>query len=1345
LENKVQLTEIYQIPPIPPKIKAAVLNGRIAVFIGAGASRMIGCSGWKDLAKQLAEAAYEKGIINYHEKEKIIENYNPRKIITIFKGILPDDLYRDTLKKSLSAKEDKINRYPIYDRLFKMRGVYLTTNIDTYFDQYFEPAKIFVRPHQFKPENIRPLSLFHLHGSVNDFNTIIFTTRDYIDHYNKVEIKDFLRHIFTQFTVLFVGYSLSELEILDYVLLKGSPVAERYTEFRHSVLLPFYSVEQNILKFESEYYANLRMLCVPYAIDENGYDQLYYLIEAWEKEINIISPFLYKSYEFLEQNIDDYIEENAIEVFQLIKNDDHFKDHFFRNLRTVKWFYPLKGRGYFEPEKAPGPKPAGKEGSFVIPEWNILPYLERISQQVVVSGNEKYIDELLKIINDVSKHKDKDGKHIDNFRVWLSFVKILLSIPNEKIPLEIIELIEVWQDSNFDVDLLASEVGTKLLPKFLLDGSTDDDIQKAEKIVESITLFKTLRIDEERAKSLSNKLGLKLAVDPYWLKEVFEKYSENIGDKCTNKVIEDLTKKIRILLEKRESKSFFEIDNMRYWLELEEKNNNYFLKPSIPEAQSESEMFETILLNKKIDSKVIKEIRIDKCKKDIFVDKAYKYLIEIDLFQKADTTALKKTLGNLYFNLYNEGTYESFYKESEIYSWDVLEVFTQILKRILNARAKHKIKETVVLLRTFLEDDYLYFHKMALYIIGQNIENYNELFWELIDSEMGDFMIDNIYFSDEIKHSMQNLKDLPIMQKEKLKAKIEAGPKEFIPDKDSEKYIARWKQKRYQALSSDPYFKELYDEKKKITKVDIELTPAIGKIEVRSGSRPSPLKKEEFVKMTNEEIARFLSDFKPKDFFEGTSVDGISLTIKEIVREMPEKIVDDMSPFLSAGYFYVYDIISGIKDAWNNKKRIAWEKVFKFISQYISRDDFWGDKYTSYDAGWNAKHEWVIGEVGELIQEGTKDDNWAFEESQLSTAQQIIFYILDRLRKEKEEDTVDPVNNALNSTHGKIVTALIFLALRIARLGDKKEPTKKDAIRWSEDLKIKYEKMLIDEIIESYTLFGQYMPNLYYLDKLWVEQKIKEFETLKNERLWSSFMAGYLFLNRVYDELYKLMGGNYLRAISYSFKERDANESLAHHIAIGYLRGVEDFSENSLLGKILADWNVSQMEELVNYLWMQNKPLKGDGEINDKIVEFWRIIYKRCKEKESLHDDDKKILTTIVRLSVYLPRLDKENYEWLMLSASNMPAVLDSRLLIEYLDDLKDKGVKLESARYAANIFLKLLESFTPTYKSDHIKSIVEYLYDLENDEMKELANRICNIYGSREIYFLRELYEKYQ
>lgn len=129
------------------------------------------------------------------------------------------------------------------------------------------------------------------------------------------------------------------------------------------------------------------------------------------------------------------------------------------------------------------------------------------------------------------------------------------------------------------------------------------------------------------------------------------------------------------------------------------------------------------------------------------------------------------------------------------------------------------------------------------------------------------------------------------------------------------------------------------------------------------------------------------------------------------------------------------------------------------------------------------------------------------------------------------------------------------------------------------------------------------------------------------------------------------------------------------------------------------------------------------------------------KEEESLSKEDKQILSSASKMAVFLPQIDTESIEWLILSARYVYEDFNASFFIEYLDDLKEKGDLKETAKYIGNIYLKMLEKITPDYNKKHIRSIIEFLY---NNEAQDNANHICNIYGSRGYELLRDIYEKY-
>ncbi len=1040
-------------------------------------------------------------------------------------------------------------------------------------------------------------------------------------------------------------------------------------------------------------------------------------------------------------------------VIQLIKEDPSYSNYFFNKVSDKKWFYALKKERYFVPEKVSSPEPANQAGYFTIPQWNVLSYLERISKQVNIPGNEEYIDELLKIIKDVSDYRDTSGKHLDNYRTWWYFVKIILNIPNERIPLDIINLIPVWLDSKFDTMLQGSDIATKLLPKFLSHNPTNKDIQKAEMIINSITATRPFPLNEEMAELFSKNEELKFVIKPYYLQEAFNKYSAIIGKICSKNVIDNLVEKIKALLKKEYSFVNLEIDNKLYFLVLMEDEANYVIKLVGGKIESLNEMLKDVSTNPESNN-ILGEFIIAQCNKYAFSETLFQKLNNVEILKKLEPELLTKLLKNLYRNFHDKGTYKSLYEESEYSLNEPLEMLTFIIKRIINSKAKNDIPVSKIILSDFLKDKYLYFQKMAVYVIGQNMENYGEMFWDLLDRDIGDSIIEENYFGDELKHLLQNLKSMTMEQKNKLRDKIEEGPKKYVPEEDTDKYISVWKQERYHALINDPFFKKLYDENKEITKVDVELHPAIGEAEFHEVLGISPLEKEQLLTMSNRDIVDYLSNFKAKDFWTGPSVDGLADYLKEIAREQPEKFTTGFSPFLNTGYFYIYRIILGIRDAWNSRKPVEWDKLLDFIKKYINRDEFWEDKYKIEDNHRNAGHEWVLGMIGELIQDGTKDDNWAFEEHLLPEAQEILLLIIDKLEAEEEKEITDTITHALNSTFGKIITALIYLALRIARLEDK-EGEKKE-IKWSNELKSKYEKVLVDGVIEAYTLLGKYMPNLLYIDKSWVEEKIKDFENIEKEHLWSAFVEGYLFPGKVYNETYKLMREHYSKGITYSFKDKHIEERIIEHVAVGYLRGVEEISKNSLFDIVLNNRKPTQLKVIIRFFWSRRNSFIKDGDISDtdssenkksrkRIIEFWEWLYKEYKDKDFLNEDDKRILSTFAILAVFLPQIDEENIKWLMLSAPYVFNDFDSSYFVEHLNQLKDKGSKIESARYVGMIFQEMLGNFIPDYNQDDVRSIVEYLYEVSDNETIDSANTICDIYARRGNELLRDIYEKYK
>jgi len=304
---------ILPIPPIPKEILEAVNTNTLSVFVGAGVSRIMGCTGWGKLAsnlvrrcKSITKPGDGSPLLTFRETEILARYSDHKKTITICYDILKDsgceDNFFEELEQSFVPDEKQSQFQDIYQQLYGLRGLFITTNADKHFDLHFNKDRIVYE--NFKPEDIDPTKLYRIHGSILDRESLIFKVQDYIRTYRDSEFQSFLRHIFNSRTVLFVGYGMSEFELLDFIITKADTGHE--IELKHFILLSFYTGEEADLKFEQQYHNKMGITVVPYQKDENGYNQLYEVIKDWNTRINQTSTFLYETYKEIEDIVDSY-------------------------------------------------------------------------------------------------------------------------------------------------------------------------------------------------------------------------------------------------------------------------------------------------------------------------------------------------------------------------------------------------------------------------------------------------------------------------------------------------------------------------------------------------------------------------------------------------------------------------------------------------------------------------------------------------------------------------------------------------------------------------------------------------------------------------------------------------------------------------------------------------------------------------------------------------------------------------------------------------------------------------------------------------------------------------------
>jgi hypothetical protein len=308
-DNEIKIKEE---PSVPPEIFEAASSGKLVLFIGAGVSRIIGCPSWENLALQQLKDLYEKNVINYHEYINL-KLLDTRKLLSICRNVCKkNNIEPPSMKSLLKGKEESIKKFKIYEDIYALNAIYITTNYDSYLDEIIQKpihknevelnlkveskfhvdeekpkGKIIYQKEDMLISNLLNGYVIHFHGSVNDEKNVVMTIVDYMKYYKyDSEPAVLLEEIFEKYIVLFIGYGLEEYEIIEFLISKS--YTEK-TELRHFMLYPMFGKNNNLLKFYQEYYGDLSIQLLPYSIDKNGYDQLAIVISKWAKQIGPIS------------------------------------------------------------------------------------------------------------------------------------------------------------------------------------------------------------------------------------------------------------------------------------------------------------------------------------------------------------------------------------------------------------------------------------------------------------------------------------------------------------------------------------------------------------------------------------------------------------------------------------------------------------------------------------------------------------------------------------------------------------------------------------------------------------------------------------------------------------------------------------------------------------------------------------------------------------------------------------------------------------------------------------------------------------------------------------------------
>ena len=183
--------------------------------------------------------------------------------------------------------------------------------------------------------------------------------------------------------------------------------------------------------------------------------------------------------------------------------------YFFRKLEFPAWLEPLKKDGWFDPDWNPMPQESPDQpGYYYSSRWHALEYVVKIS-----THPECPIDTLVDIVNAIT---DESRERIDNGRTDLDTVKIISTLPIDRIKPQHITFMAAALKSIQKYGLMDQEIGQTILPKLLEGG-------KRELTLALLIIMLEIEFVDERIQPI---------MDEHWLEDALKRYGRIIANLC---------------------------------------------------------------------------------------------------------------------------------------------------------------------------------------------------------------------------------------------------------------------------------------------------------------------------------------------------------------------------------------------------------------------------------------------------------------------------------------------------------------------------------------------------------------------------------------------------------------------------------------------------------------------------------------------------------------------------------------------------------------------------------------------------------------------------------------------
>ena len=347
----------------------------------------------------------------------------------------------------------------------------------------------------------------------------------------------------------------------------------------------------------------------------------------------------------------------------------------------------------------------------------------------------------------------------------------------------------------------------------------------------------------------------------------------------------------------------------------------------------------------------------------------------------------------------------------------------------------------------------------------------------------------------------------------------------------------------------------------------------------------APIEEQELVQMSPEELVRYVQEWHPdsQQSFgpEQTTYRGLANVVANVILAAPKRYEDQIASMILLRPEFAYVLLNRV---WESKPATseAWEFGIGACEMLLADQTVRNDISPAFETSWTS----VRSEIVRLIQLGLNNQQCKIPAHLLPRVRDNVLLVLlndpdpDEVADRPPEGWLgheDPATLAINRVRPRALLAVIEYASLWAQTaketGEEPHAEESGSMRLEPVIREALTKKLDrleDPSWAVHSVYGRYLPRLFWLDQEWVEthvdQIFPEGEDEDSVRYYVAAWDSYVIFNRFWLPLFELLRRKYERAIQNLGKgwvtktHLEPERGLAIHVTWEYLRSEYDLN-----------------------------------------------------------------------------------------------------------------------------------------------------------------------------------------